>query len=83
MAQKEGCKIFDFGRTAPEDKGLMRFKKYWGTTIVDLMQVFEKDSVSNLYDRESTTWKIATFLYGKLPYSLYRLFSLFCYRHLG
>ncbi len=83
-AQEEGFGIFDFGRTDPNDIGLMRFKKSWGTTVVDLTQVFYPDNISTgLYNRNSMNWKIVYFLCKVLPYSLYCFFSNFCYKHIG
>jgi lipid II:glycine glycyltransferase (peptidoglycan interpeptide bridge formation enzyme) len=32
----EGLRIFDFGRTAPDNQGLMRYKKMWGGEVQDL-----------------------------------------------
>jgi len=32
----EGFRIFNFGRTAPDNQGLMRYKKMWGGEIQDL-----------------------------------------------
>lgn len=82
-AKEEGYKIFDFGRTAPEDNGLMRFKKYWGTTIVDLLQASNNDCKKDTYERDSLKWKFISLLAGKSPIPLYRILNNFCYRHLG
>jgi lipid II:glycine glycyltransferase (peptidoglycan interpeptide bridge formation enzyme) len=83
-AQEEGYKIFDFGRTAPEDQGLMRFKRSWGTAIVDLMMASgAEENKSSAYDRNGLGWKTVSYLSGKLPHSLYGMFSNYCYRHLG
>jgi lipid II:glycine glycyltransferase (peptidoglycan interpeptide bridge formation enzyme) len=83
-AQESGSEVFDFGRTAPDDEGLMRFKTYWGTNIVDLMVATEIGGATgeNL-NRQGYAWKTATTLSRKLPDTLYRSFSSYCYRHLG
>jgi len=36
QAQKDGYKRFDFGRTSPANKGLMRYKSRWGTSELPL-----------------------------------------------
>lgn len=36
FAQAAGGKIFDFGRTSVENKGLLTFKRHWGTQEVQL-----------------------------------------------
>ena len=82
-AHEEGYGVFDFGRTAPEDTGLMRFKKYWGTNITDLLQAHNKDSTDMIDERESLKWKFIGFLAGNSPLPLYRILSNFCYKHLG
>jgi len=39
-AIEQGClngyEFFDFGRTSPENKGLMRYKEMWGAKRIDL-----------------------------------------------
>lgn len=35
-ARREEYKIFDFGRTSPDNGSLMDFKNRWGTTVIDL-----------------------------------------------
>jgi len=84
MAIDTGQKVFDFGRTAPEDAGLMRFKDSWGTNVVDLLEAFESSNLDrNKYDRTRTSWKTVSYLCRVSPLPLYRILSAYCYRHLG
>lgn len=82
-AHEEQYTIFDFGRTAPEDTGLMRFKKYWGTDIVDLSQAWNKECTIATEDTNTLKWKFMSLLAGHSPLPLYRILNNFCYRHLG
>ena len=40
IACSEGYKIFDFGRTSPDNSGLMAFKRHWGTIETDLPKFY-------------------------------------------
>lgn len=40
MGCQEHCEQFDFGRTAPSNTGLMRYKEMWGAVAVDLPYCF-------------------------------------------
>jgi len=84
MAHREGLKIFDFGRTNPEDQGLMRFKRSWGTMEADLaVATLGNNCKSSIYNRNSSVWKISEFMSEELPAPLYATFSKFVYRHTG
>ena len=34
LAHDRDCRLFDFGRTGPEEQGLRQFKRWWGTTEI-------------------------------------------------
>jgi len=85
LAHEKGRRIFDFGRTSPNNQSLMDFKKRWGTIITDLPSYYypitryEKGT-----DRDKTTaYKAASFACQKAPDLFYNQISKFCYRHLG
>ncbi len=82
-ALEEGCYVFDFGRTAPDDTGLMRFKQSWGADVVDLIAASDSDIEKKTLDRGSLKWKMIRFAVGRSPLPLYRILNNFCYRHLG
>jgi hypothetical protein len=83
QAKEEGYHTFDFGRTLPDDTGLLRFKKYWGTKIIDLKQAVDADSDSNTYDKDKINFKLVSYICGIAPMPIYKLLNLFFYKHLG
>jgi len=85
LTYSEGFKIFDFGRTSPNNEGLMQFKSYWGTEVVDLPQFFYPKEVSNKYLEweTSTGYKFIQKLCKNSPEPIFQLLARLCYRHLG
>ncbi|OPY78893.1 MAG: FemAB family protein [Syntrophus sp. PtaU1.Bin005] len=84
-AYEGGYKIFDFGRTSPDNKSLMDFKRHWGTTLIDLPQYFyPKRAVETLSNAEdSLSYKLVKKICEKAPdYALKQIGNL-CYKHLG
>jgi len=84
-AYEGGYRIFDFGRTSPDNKSLMDFKRHWGTTVIDLPQYYyPKHSAENLSnEEESLSYRLVKKLCEKAPdYALKQIGNL-CYRHLG
>jgi len=51
-ACREGFRIFNFGRTAPDNQGLMRYKKMWGGEVRDLPYSYYPGSPGVLKKRE-------------------------------
>ena len=84
-ACNEGFKIFDFGRTSPDNKSLMTFKSRWGTTVVDLPQFcYPKELSENIADREtSTSYRLINKICKNSPESVCKMLGHICYRHLG
>jgi len=48
----EGRRFFDFGRTAPDNEGLMRYKKMWGGDVQDLPYSYYPGSSGVMKKRE-------------------------------
>lgn len=82
-AIEDGCHVFDFGRTAPDDTGLMRFKQSWGSDVVDLVGVSDGNAIEKIADKTSLKWKMIRFAVGRSPLPIYRILNTFCYRHHG
>ncbi len=83
---EEGYEIFDFGRTAYENKGLMNFKQHWGTIEEDIHSFYYPDNIiPALEDTFSNKKKeiIQCVLREKTPDFIAKLVGDFCYRHLG
>ena len=84
IACREGFEIFDFGRTSPNNKGLMNFKRHWGTKEVDLPDYYmSAKNKSESTREESKAYQTAQKVCSILPASLYKAFGKFCYRHMG
>ena len=83
-AQTEGFGVFDFGRTATDNRGLMDFKRRWGTQVVDLIQAFSPvNAAQQLPGYAGLSQKVLATLCTRTPVSAYRALGNFCYRHLG
>ena len=85
FARENGCSIFDFGRTSPNNHGLMKFKKYWGTHVVDLPE-YEypaRTGEKRMAPDKSIRYRLVRALCQKAPESAYERLGQFCYRHLG
>ncbi len=83
LAWQEGYKMFDFGRTASDNKGLMDFKRRWGTQEVDLPQVFLPENACN--EAAVNGWKrrLVMQLCRYAPDVFQKIIGDFCYHHLG
>lgn len=80
-----GCKVFDFGRTSPENASLMDFKGRWGTEVVDLPVFYYPASVAEEMGSKEESWKykVASKLCKDAPDGLQKVVGGFIYRHLG
>ncbi len=88
LAVSEKYKVFDFGRTSPDNKGLMDFKKRWGTTMVDIHHFYyfiDKNINNNktIEKSERASYKIINKIIMKLPDNLVELIGNFFYSHLS
>ena len=82
-ARAFGSRTFDFGRTAESDKGLLDFKRRWGTGEGrPVTRVWPGDS-SPMSAASGRRYRAVRAVLGKLPQSQYQWLSSFCYRHLG
>jgi lipid II:glycine glycyltransferase (peptidoglycan interpeptide bridge formation enzyme) len=83
-AQEEGYHVFDFGRTSPDNQGLMDFKRRWGTEVVGLIHAFSPTSATQ--QTSGYSWlshKVIAHLCKWAPAAPYRALGSFCYRHMG
>lgn len=79
-----GYKCFSFGRTHQSNKGLIEFKRRWGTQE-ELLPVFVQPAPkrSVVYTAEGAMTRLLRRLTSATPDALYLRFSAICYRHLG
>lgn len=80
----DGYQFLDFGRTSPDNKGLIRYKEMWGTEALDLPYYYyprikgatsQKES-SPLYRMVTSTWR-------SLPDAIAKKMEAIIFKHLG
>ncbi len=83
-AARQGYRTFDFGRTAPDNAGLMEFKRQWGPAFLPLPYYYwpEKDG---FVSEEEGGWKHRLFTSGwrRLPIPVTSLLGPILYRELA
>ena len=79
---RNGYKTFNFGRTEPENLGLRRFKRGWGTRE-RLIYSYTYDQVKGEFVRPNNTFKSCYNFFKILPLPLLRLTGNLFYRHVG
>jgi Acetyltransferase (GNAT) domain len=84
LACEQGYRLFSFGRTHQSNKGLVDFKRRWGTQQ-ELLPVFVHPAPSRriVYTAEGMVTRFLRRLTSAAPDALYFRFSAACYRHLG
>jgi len=81
---QNGFRYFDFGRTSPDNSGLMSFKRHWGTEELDLPYYYwptVKGVVST--EQKSLKYRIITSVLRRMPTSFSRATGELLYKHLG
>jgi len=83
-ACSEGYHYFDFGKTTPENKGLLDFKTRWGAKIYDL-PYFYYPQVKGVMSLEGSdiSNKLLQFMGKNLPLPLAKIIGRIAYHHLG
>jgi len=79
----QGYRYFDFGKTSPDNEGLVRFKKHWGTEQRKLYYYYYP-RIPNLIsaNRSGQRYRFVTGLWKRLPLSLSRVLSPIAFKHL-
>ena len=85
LAYEQGYKIFSFGRTPPQNKGLMAYKGRWGTTQDDLPSFFFPSSFHKEIEEREASWKYKLIkrVSEKTSGSLFHILGELVYRHMG
>ncbi len=78
-----GYKSFCFGRTEPENKGLLQFKAGWGTKE-QVIKYYRYDYIRKAYIL-GTKSNLGLFnkVFNKMPIPILNIFGSFLYRHMG
>jgi len=84
MACSEGYRYFDFGKTPPENEGLLNFKSRWGAKMYNL-PYFYYPQIKGMMSLEQKSFKHKLLLtFGKhMPLSLAKIMGRIAYHHLG
>jgi CelD/BcsL family acetyltransferase involved in cellulose biosynthesis len=80
---KEGFQSLNFGRTAPDNTGLMRYKSMWGSVESDLPYYYYPAIKGAATEKENTiSYKILTKVWRNLPYCAVESLSNKIYNYL-
>jgi hypothetical protein len=79
---RNGIRSFSFGRTEPENEGLMRFKSGWGAKR-DLLNYHKFDMCFNRFVGDKAGLKTSYAAFKTLPIPMLRLAGHLLYRHVG
>jgi hypothetical protein len=80
---KNGYSIFCFGRTAPENRGLLQFKSGWGTRQ-EILKYYKYDLRKEAYINDHS--EISYFsrkVFNKMPVPLLRMIGTLLYKHVA
>jgi len=80
--QQNGGKSFNFGRTEPDHKGLLQFKRGWGTKE-ETIHYYKYDLTKDAFVKDSSKIKSFNAIFQKLPLPLLKLAGRLFYRHVG
>jgi len=79
---RKGYKIFNFGRTEFEHKGLLQFKRGWGTEE-EILNYYKYDFTRNGFVSKRAGLKSSYKVFKHMPAPLLRLTGNLLYRHVG
>jgi hypothetical protein len=79
---RNGFRRFSFGRTEPENQGLLQFKRGWGTKE-DKIKYYRYDLKSGCFVTKASGPKTSYNFFRHMPSPLLRLTGNFLYRHVG
>ncbi len=84
-ACRDGFRIFDFGRTAPENRPLMDFKARWGTVVADLHHFYypKEKAAREPNGMKSLKRRIVSEVCRYAPLPILSRAGSFIYRHMG
>ncbi len=80
----EGYKYFDFGKTPPENQGLLDFKKRWGAKMYDLPYYYYPQAKGMMsLEQNDLKHKLLRSMGKNLPLPLAKIVGKIAYHHLG
>jgi CelD/BcsL family acetyltransferase involved in cellulose biosynthesis len=79
---RNGIRSFDFGRTEPENEGLLQFKRGWGT-IEEGIHYYKYNMRANVFVPKADALRNSYPIIKRLPVPLLKLAGELMYRHVG
>jgi hypothetical protein len=79
---RKGIRSLNFGRTEPENEGLVQFKRVWGTTE-KIIRYFKFDLNKNAFVADSPGPNSSYRLFKQMPAPVLRVVGNILYRHVG
>ncbi len=81
---ENGYKTLDLGRTSPDNKGLMAFKRHWGAQDFDLPYYYWPE-IKGASSTKESSWKyqIASSISKKMPIMILKIAGSLFYRYFG
>jgi hypothetical protein len=79
---KHGYQLFDFGRTEPENEGLLQFKRGWGTAEKSI-SYYKYDLTRNAFESNKAGIRSSYPFLKLTPLPLLKLAGRLLYRHVG
>ncbi len=84
MACSTGYHYFDFGKTPPENQGLMEFKRRWGTKMYDIPYFYYPEIKGMMsFEQNDLKHKFIRSLMRHMPLTLAKVMGKIAYHHLG
>jgi len=85
MAHREGYRLFDFGRTSPDNHHLMDFKRRWGAEVIDLPEFRSHVQLSDAAEHRGQGWKerLVETIVRRAPICAQELIGSSIYQHMG
>jgi len=81
---QNGFKHFDFGRTSPDNPGLVSFKRHWGIEGIDLpYSYWPTVKGASSTEHRSLKYRMMTSVLRRTPTAISRLTGELLYKHLG
>ncbi len=83
FAKKIGKKIYNFGRTAGDNKGLLFYKSRWGTVEKTIPIYFFPKNDGITSSEKGWHYIVVSKVLQRSPFFLYKLLSDLIYKHMG
>jgi lipid II:glycine glycyltransferase (peptidoglycan interpeptide bridge formation enzyme) len=84
MACTEGYHYYDLGKTPPENKGLLDFKRRWGAKMYDLPYFYYPQARGMMsLEQSDLKYELLRSIGKHLPLPMAKIMGRFAYHHLG